>query len=144
MGNGNMTQADWHREFADAMETFGQGWHCHYETYWLTDDTWQTPEDAHELFAMACNAPLGIRCKPGRVQISGPGGTFSYSEPMQKRPEGNKTYYAPSYGLAYASQTTWIGSSIDYTLLKRGRCHETYAAAKEHAEAEIRAAGYMP
>lgn len=74
--------------------------------------------------------------------ISGPGGTYSYPEPLQERPDKGTEYFFPDLKSNYPVDSfIWEGDELDRNLLRRGQCHLDADSARQHAEAEIRAAG---
>lgn len=100
-----------------------------------------TPISAFALFD-AVSADLAVRRKPRTVTITGPGGTFSYSEPMREAPP-TKTYYMPDPAApkALIYECMWDGGETDQIRLATKMCHTTYGAAKQHARALILASG---
>lgn len=80
--------------------------------------------------------------KPRMVTLTGPGGTYSYPEPMKEAPKRGATYSVVTPYLKDLFVTfVWYDRSFDHRQLDKGICHATGEAAKQHARAWILASG---
>jgi len=136
--------AEWLREFAEAMEAKPGYWHQDFEIY-NENHGWLATTQATLLSALAHGYPHYLRRKPRRITISGPGGTYSYPEPMQVRPRYDDVVLAVDFSEpGGVDRVVWTGGEFDEAQYQNGVIHATIDAAHEHAEALIRAMGGTP
>lgn len=134
------TTAYWFRAFADAVEQYGYEWP---EAFELQDSQlgWSKRLPKHLLFEARVR-PEYIRHAPRRIKISGPGGEYSYPEPLREEPRYDADLYVASPTIPQLFvHYSWSWSENDHILLRRGRLHASREAAIEHAKAEILAGG---
>lgn len=136
------TTAYWLHQFAVAAERDKMNWHHEFQCY--SGSVWRVM-DAQQLVLDAVRYPHMIRHKPRRITLSGPGGTFSYPEPVRDILEVGSLYYFPDCRCRnLTGSAAWRDILFDRELLRRGRIHLDEGAAREHAEAEIFAQGGKP
>lgn len=134
------TTAYWLREFAYAAEHDPQDWNSWFQSY--SGSVWRVL-DAQQLVLDAVRYPHMIRHTPRRITINGPGGTFSYPEPTRKKPRYGTEYWVPSSSTpSHAIYFQWRESRTDHIFFRRGKIHLDKESAREHAQAEILAAGF--
>lgn len=138
------TAAYWFQRIAEDVAELGHVDPDRYEV-WHPGGYWFAPNSKQTLLTSMERHPEKVRHAPRRIEISGQGGTFSYPEPMRKEPENGSIYWTLSFGTSEGViPHQWEGRHADHKRLRRGRAHANREAAIEHAEAEIRAAGFEP
>lgn len=108
---------------------------------WAPDGVWFTPAGPAAVFR-ALEAINPIRRKPRTVTITGPGGQFSYPEPMREAPEYGTQYNVVNF-LADdpCSYWYWMDDKTDLRVLARGLAHNTPEAVYQNVRAWILASG---
>lgn len=108
------------------------------------DVEWKEKEDPTWQSMCRRNAPtffdaFDYRIPVRRIEITGPGGTYSYPEPLRVAPEKGTKAYSPS--LVGGFHLAMYHHDSDEYLLRAGLLHLTREAAEEHAKALILAGG---
>lgn len=135
--------AAWLEAFAQAMRENPDGWQEGFDLYNVNHGWIKTK--GVSLLATVCENPQGVRRAPRRITISGPGGEYSYPEPMRDRPNSNDFVWAAELGdPGLVFSICWVGDSLDEAHYQQGLIHTTEDAAREHAEAIIKAMGGTP
>ena len=101
-------------------------------------DTWYRAESVHWEFVVAYQTR---RKKPRMVTITGPGGTYSYPEPMKHAPEYGDDYFVADTISGKSVLSSWQSDIHDLRRLSAKACHATREAALQHARAWILAGG---
>lgn len=73
------------------------------------------------------------RIKPKTINING----HEVPEPLREITDGEGYWLADTGDEDYALETSWEGTSTEYSWLRRGLCHATKEAAQAHAKATV-------